>query len=220
MSTNPVLLWDFDGTLADTLPLWRAGILGVVTDRGGFIDEGTLRAALHSSSSGIVQILTRVLGTPIAGRDLLHDLWSRVQAQLQLAIPWQPGARRLLVEAQSAQIRCGLVSNAPRILLETALGSLSSNLFECVVGSEDVTAAKPAPDPYLQALADLRVGPQDAVAIEDSATGVQAALAAGVPVVHVGDAPVNLPTVGEVTSLTAVTVAELISFQRREARRS
>ncbi|MFV0453178.1 MAG: HAD family hydrolase [Propioniciclava sp.] len=213
MSASPVLLWDFDGTLADTHPLWRGAIAGVIGDRDGAIDEVTMRRALDSSSAGVVALIRDAIGAPLPAGELLEDLWGRVHRRVAVRTPWIPDARRLVVEAHQVGVRCGLVSNSPRMLLEAALASLPAGLFECVVAAEDVTAAKPDPAGYLQALAVMGVAAEQALALEDSRTGATAAIAAGVPVLHVGPTPlVDLPVAADIVSFAGVTVSDLLDL--------
>ena len=71
------------------------------------------------------------------------------------------------------------------MIVETALAAAGLKGFDAVVAGEDVSAAKPAPDPYLEACARLGVEPADAVGIEDSPVGVASAKAAGLYVIGV-----------------------------------
>ena len=84
-------------------------------------------------------------------------------------------------------MRLGLASNSPRFLVDDALAAAGlSDAFDTIVTSDDVEHAKPAPDIYLVACERLAVEPSEAVALEDSASGVAAAKAAGL--MHCGAA--------------------------------
>jgi beta-phosphoglucomutase-like phosphatase (HAD superfamily) len=72
-----------------------------------------------------------------------------------------------------------------RAIVETALASAGLHGFDAIVTGEDVTAAKPAPDAYLEACARLGVDPADAVGVEDSPVGIASAKAAGLYVIGV-----------------------------------
>jgi HAD superfamily hydrolase (TIGR01509 family) len=83
-------------------------------------------------------------------------------------------------------IRLGLASNSPRFLVDDALASAGlTDRFEAIVTGEDVEHAKPAPDIYLLACERLGVDPSEALALEDSASGVQAAKRAGLTCIAV-----------------------------------
>jgi len=83
-------------------------------------------------------------------------------------------------------IALGLASNSPRFLVDDALATAGmTGAFEVIVTSDDVAQAKPAPDIYLLACERLGVAPAEAVALEDSASGMTAAKAAGLTVIGV-----------------------------------
>ena len=98
--------------------------------------------------------------------------------------PAAPGADELLSGLKD-RFRVGLVTSAPSDLAERAIRRRGwADRFDVVITGDD-GPAKPAPDLYLAALAGLALGPESALAVEDSANGVLAAAAAGLPVVGV-----------------------------------
>lgn len=102
-------------------------------------------------------------------------------------VPLRPGIARLIREADAAGLRVALVSNASRAsltpVLEYGLGKELAERIDLVVSGEDVARKKPYPDTYLLALSKLGIGANECVALEDSAMGLKAAVAAGVPTI-------------------------------------
>lgn len=102
-------------------------------------------------------------------------------------VPLRPGVARLIREADAAGMHVALVSNASRAsltpVLRYGLGEELANRIDLVVSGEDVCRKKPAPDSYLMALQRLGLPANECVALEDSAMGLRAAVAAGVPTV-------------------------------------
>lgn len=102
-------------------------------------------------------------------------------------VPLRPGVARLIREADAAGLHVALVSNASRAslrpVLRYGLGEELADRIDLVVSGEDVKHKKPAPDTYLLALSRLGLGANECVALEDSAMGLRAAVAAGVPTV-------------------------------------
>lgn len=102
-------------------------------------------------------------------------------------VPLRPGVARLIREADAAGLHVALVSNASRAslrpVLRYGLGEELAERIDLVVSGEDVEHKKPAPDTYLLALSRLGLAPNECVALEDSAMGLRAAVAAGVPTV-------------------------------------
>ena len=102
-------------------------------------------------------------------------------------VPLRPGVRRLMREADNAGIKVGIVTNASAASLEPFLAyTLTDGLMDCVdavISGEQVSRKKPAPDLYQQALRTLQVSASESIAIEDSAMGHDAAVGAGIPVI-------------------------------------
>lgn len=102
-------------------------------------------------------------------------------------VPLRPGVARLIREADAAGLHVALVSNASRAsltpVLRYGLGEELAKRIDLVVSGEDVCRKKPAPDSYLMALRRLGLPASDCVALEDSAMGLRAAVAAGLPTV-------------------------------------
>lgn len=105
------------------------------------------------------------------------------------AIQARPGATRLVAELAEAGIRLAVATTGSRGWVEQVLATaLPDTRFEVVVGGEDVANRKPDPEAFLGALKGLRLGPGEAVAIEDSAEGLAAAKAAGLTTVVIVNA--------------------------------
>jgi HAD superfamily hydrolase (TIGR01509 family) len=179
------LIFDFDGVVIDTesavIAGWReeCAALGVPFDEAGFL------AAIGVPSLRPERIVA-VLGA--AGGDPATAI-TRIRARIAVLADQQPvlpGVRELLAEATAAGVRLAVASGALR---EWVCGHLERvgllSAFAIVACRDDVRASKPAPDLYLAALAGLGVPAGRAVAIEDSATGLAAAHAAGVRCVAV-----------------------------------
>jgi HAD superfamily hydrolase (TIGR01509 family) len=98
------------------------------------------------------------------------------------SVPFRPGVKRLLEEAKDAGLRLAIATTTTPANVTALLDANlpGGSLFEVVGAGDIVPAKKPAPDVYRYVLQELRLGPQSALAIEDSAQGLQAALGAGV----------------------------------------
>lgn len=188
-TTPAAVLWDLDGTLVDSAPLWRRAYAALARDLGATLPIGFWEAIAGTTIEESVAVLLRNLG--------LDGRWTRVQsaaaelvAHAERALdagvtpPWRPGARDLLVAVQ--------VAGVPTALVTTTLGTVAGRIatargmaFGAVVCGDDVARGKPAPDPYLEAARRLGVPARECVAVEDSPTGVLSAEAAGMAVLVV-----------------------------------
>lgn len=91
-----------------------------------------------------------------------------------------------LVRETRGRLPMAVASGGHRDLVVRTLQALGiGEMFDAVVTSEDYERGKPAPDPFLKAAALLRVEPPDCLVFEDTATGAEAARAAGMPCVLV-----------------------------------
>ncbi|KAJ1257575.1 hypothetical protein BS78_10G006900 [Paspalum vaginatum] len=98
------------------------------------------------------------------------------------------GLTELCRWADARGLKLAAVTNAPRANAELMIGILGlADFFQLIVTAEDCERSKPFPDPYLRALALLGVSPDHALVFEDSTVGVQAGVAAGMPVVAIAD---------------------------------
>lgn len=98
------------------------------------------------------------------------------------------GLTRLCRWAEERGLKRAAVTNAPRANAELMISILGlSDFFQLIVTGEDCERSKPFPDPYLRALTLLGASPDHTLIFEDSTIGVQAGVAAGMPVVAIAD---------------------------------
>jgi HAD superfamily hydrolase (TIGR01509 family) len=181
------VLWDFDGTLADTEPLWIAAEYELVAKLGGhWSDEHAHQLVGNSLLDSGSYILHAI------GREDLDPAWvvdqliaQVIASLLEGPIPWRPGALELLEALVRDGVPCALVSASYRVLLNAALDRLPAGTFAVSVAGDEVRNGKPHPEPYERACAALAVNPRHCVVIEDSENGARSGNAAGALVLAV-----------------------------------
>lgn len=180
------VLFDLDGTLIDSEPIWSAANTGLVRSRRGAVTEELLRSLSGLDATLAMHLIHRRHGW--SGYDIAADV-ALVQRQVCEAfargVPWLPGARELLAEARAAGLRTALVTSTYRELAGYVLAEAGPDAFDAVVCGDDGHPPKPDPAPYLAAMAALGLSAADCVAVEDSVLGVASAHAAGCAVLHV-----------------------------------
>ncbi|MGN8246258.1 HAD family hydrolase [Cellulomonas soli] len=202
------VLWDMDGTLINTEPLWIAAEIELVEAHGGvWTEEDGL--TLVGNPMAVSAAILRARGVDLTDEQIIEFLNTRVRRGVAARIPWQPGARELLVALHAAGVPQALVTSSFRVLAEPFADAVG--LFDVVVSGDDVTRAKPDPEPYLTAAARLGVDVHRCVAVEDSPSGIGSAMASGAGVVAVEVlVPVEpRPGLSRVSSLTDVGLADL-----------
>lgn len=212
MAQLPVaVLWDMDGTLVETEPVWGESEHALVEEFGGTWTDADAVALIGTPLPEAARIL-RSRGVDLPTDRLIQRLMGHVVDQVRAGrVEWRPGAVELLDALVAAGVPCALVTMSFRELAEAVLGNLPTGMFDVVVTGDEVVHGKPHPEPYLRAARALGVDPASAVAIEDSPTGVLSAQAAGVPVVAVQNiAPIHAaPGRLVLRSLAGVTPEDL-----------
>jgi HAD superfamily hydrolase (TIGR01509 family) len=112
---------------------------------------------------------------------------------LRRGLPWRPGAQTLLLALRRLAVPCALVTATHAAIVDGIVAQLPEGAFAVVVTGDGPARPKPAPDAYLLAAEQLRVEPQRCAAVEDSPTGVRAALGSGA-LTYAVDPTIGLPT--------------------------
>lgn len=177
------ILWDMDGTLAESEPLHLQSLIRVLAHHG--IDAGE---ELHPLIFGKTGREVHVLCVERFGIRADFDEWAmfRARCYLDAALTLAPreGALEVFRAAQAAGIRQAIVSNSSRMLLEANLRALGLEHPALVsVSANDVRRGKPDAEPYERAAWLLDVDARDVVVVEDSPTGAHAAIAAQMRVI-------------------------------------
>lgn len=222
MGLPAAVLWDMDGTLVDTEPYWIAAEKALVAAHGGVWTDAMAQECVGNTLLRSAQIIIDNSDVTMTPEQVVDYLIGQVLAAMRQHMPWRPGARELLAEAVRAGVPNALVTMSYAVLADELVAALPSGSFAAVVTGDVVTHGKPHPEPYLTAAALLGVGPEDAVAIEDSPTGARSAVAAGVPTIavpHVVEVP---PLAGavQVDSLAGVRLEDLMGLFSGEPVRS
>ncbi|SCG56752.1 haloacid dehalogenase superfamily, subfamily IA, variant 3 with third motif having DD or ED [Micromonospora siamensis] len=198
-----------DGTLVDSEKLWDVALRELAAEYGGTLSDDARRAMVGTAMATSMRILHDDLGQP--ERDpLVSAAWieARILELFRTGLRWRPGALALLRAIRAAGVPTALVTSSGRPLVEVALETLGRDSFDAVVCGDEVTSAKPHPEPYLTAARLLGVPIGRCVAIEDSPSGVASALAAGAAVLAV-PAEVPIAPADGVHQLESLTAADL-----------
>lgn len=179
-------VFDMDGVLVDSEPLWVLGEKELLACHGDRLTAADAEETHGRSIEETIALYSGRLGDvdPIM---LRAELMAIMRTLYKRGSPLHFGAREL-VRSLEGHVRLGVASNTDSDLVRLALeraGLLDA--FAAIVSAADVGRAKPNPDVYIAACHALGVEPREAVAIEDSPVGVRAAKAAGMTCVGVPD---------------------------------
>ena len=204
MTQYAAVLWDLDGTIVDTEPLWMAAEHALAAEHGKIWTEEDGLALVGNSLIKSGHYIREKLEIEMTAEDVVDYLVNQLASALSEHIEWRPGARDLIEALDSAGVPQALVTMSYGPIAEPVAASLP---FKAVVTGDIVSRPKPYADPYLLAAELLGVDPEDCLAIEDSGTGAASANAAGCDVLAVphfvtvpaADRRVLLPTLAGLT---------------------
>jgi beta-phosphoglucomutase-like phosphatase (HAD superfamily) len=179
------VIFDLDGVLVDSEPLWEDVRRGFALVRGGRSDADAQRTMMGMSSGEWAEFMRTRLGVALPEREIVAGVVDGMAARYRDGVPLLPGAVDA-VRRMADRWPLGLASSANRALIDILLAATGLDVyFTTAVSSEEVPRGKPAPDVYLEVSRRLGVDPTHGAAIEDSTNGLLSALAAGLRVVAV-----------------------------------
>ena len=209
------VLWDMDGVLVDSEPLWTIAEAELAEHYGREWTDEVKALVVGTRLDVAVPAILRHFGQAHGPEEVRRASSLLLDRMVELyATPQQlmPGAGELLASLRAAGVPVALVSSSFRVLVDAVLAQ-GVGPFELTLAGDEVLHAKPHPEPYLTAARRLGVPPARCVVIEDSPSGVAAAEAAGCAVLAVPSVPgVAFDPAARrrvARSLTGVTVADL-----------
>lgn len=179
------ILFDHDGTLVDTEPVWAAAKVALTAEFGGtWTEQDTLDCLGLSMQFTLDRLRDR--GVNLPDEEINDLLVAKVRETLaQQPVEFLPGIEHFLSEVHDAQIPAAIVTNATTSVARRTANAAPEGTFSVVIGNDETTHPKPDPQPYLLAAERLGVDPTQCVALEDSPSGVRSATAAGMRVIVV-----------------------------------
>ena len=179
------VVFDVDGVLIDSEPVWERVRRKFVAERGGRWAADAQDRMMGMSTAEWSAYLSADFGVRLSPPQVAEQVIASMAAEYEAHLPLLPGAVDA-VRALAARWPLAVASSAPRSLIEAVLDASGLRpAFTAAVSSEEVAQGKPAPDVYLEATARLGVPPAACAAVEDSANGLRSAAAAGLAVIAV-----------------------------------
>ena len=178
------ILWDFDGTLVDSEPMWIEHECDLVTRHG--VDKPDQWYLEHCGQPAIqtAHLISAAIAGAMSPAEVHEELHQRICERFGAGeFPWRPGARELLTDLAAHGVRCALVTSSVKRIMTVVAERLPE--FEFIIDGDDVARSKPDPEGYLLAMERLGVEPHEVLILEDSVPGTAAGLAAGAAVLAV-----------------------------------
>lgn len=183
-SADRGVVFDLDGVLVLSEHLWEAAWLDYARRSGSAWTTDDTRRCQGMS--------VMEWGTYLADRTT-HDTPDAIESVIGFVADAYDSGQVSLVEGAedlvrtiAARVPIALASSAPRSIIDTVMGAMGlGRWFGATVSSSEVSAGKPSPDVYLEAIRRLGIRARGSLAVEDSSNGIRSAVAAGLTVLAV-----------------------------------
>lgn len=204
------ILWDMDGTLMDSEPLWAQATYEMSESMGRRLTKELREQTVGGTFAHTAAICAKHAGITLSADDE-QRYFEQMMERMKVLYPKaqvMPGIVALLDALKDSNIPSFVVTNTPRLLAHAGIAAVGAHRFSGSIAGDEVSAGKPDPEGYRTAASRLGVKPGECLVFEDSAAGIAAASAAGCKVVDVTQIP----------SFEGVGVADLQRWYERMSR--
>ena len=208
------ILFDMDGTLIDSEPLWLKAEIEVMAEVGGHWDEQDQINCLGGPAERTERYMQERSQNIKPYGYFINRLHEVMRARITNELDLIPNALSLLKECKDAGIKTALVTASSRDLMTIVLKRFPPGTFDVVVSGDDVEKSKPDPAPYLLAAKQLSVDILKCLVLEDSLTGVQSGLSSGAKVIgipHLVQMSEH-PNLRVISSLDEITLSDILGW--------
>jgi HAD superfamily hydrolase (TIGR01509 family) len=208
------ILFDMDGTLIDSEPLWLEAEIEIMEELGCNWDQqdqiNCLGGPIDKTENYMQDHSNNIKPFGYFTKKLDDVMEKKLSTKLDLI----PNALEIINECKRSELKIALVTASSGRLMRAVLKRFPVGIFDTVVSYDDVERSKPDPEPYLLAAKTLGVDITNCVVLEDSLTGVQSGLSAGAQVIgipHLVKMPSN-PNLRVVESLSEINMDRLTTW--------
>ena len=208
------ILFDMDGTLIDSEPLWLKAEIEVMAEVGCHWDEQDQIKCLGGSAERTERYMQERSQNIKPYGYFINRLHEVMRARITNELDLIPNALSLLKECKDVGIKTALVTASSRDLMTIVLKRFPIGTFDVVVSGDDVEKSKPDPAPYLLAAKQLSVDISKCLVLEDSLTGVQSGLSSGAKVIgipHLVQMSEH-PNLRVISSLDEITLSDILGW--------
>ena len=184
MNEIRAIIFDCDGTLADTMPSHYEAWMTVLQQYELVMDEDRFYALGGWPTRKVAELLAREAGREIDVEQLAHQKDALFEDLVHLVRPIQPVLE--VVHAHRGKLPIAVATGAVRRVCERILRQIElEDVFDALVSADDVERHKPQPDIFLEAARRLGVAPRHCQVYEDTDPGIESARRAGMAPVDV-----------------------------------
>ena len=178
------LVFDCDGTIADTMPLHYEAWVAALREYGAEFPEAMFYELAGVPTAKIIEILNERHGHDMPVQQTADEKEAIYVQLVPRVLPVEPVVQ--LVRQYAGRLPMAVATGGTRAICSKTLSSLGLlDFFQSIVTADDVAHGKPAPDIFLEAARRLGVPPEQCYAFEDGELGLQSARAAGMTAVDI-----------------------------------
>jgi beta-phosphoglucomutase family hydrolase len=178
------LVFDCDGTIADTMPLHYEAWVAALAEHRVEFPEAMFYELAGVPTARIIEILNERHGHAMPVQETADYKEHLYQQLLPRVVPIEPVV--VLVKQYAGRLPMAVATGGTQAIVRKTLGALGlTEHFQAIVTADDVKHGKPAPDIFLESARRLGVPPESCYAFEDADLGLQAARAAGMTVIDI-----------------------------------
>ncbi len=188
LRNRKAIIFDLDGTLVDSMWMWKAIDIEFLGEYGRACPEDLQKQIEGMSFSETAEYFKARFDLPL-DTGQIKEIWTRMSIdKYRTQVRLKSGAVRLLRYAGARGIACGIATSNGRQMVDAVLEATGVlPYFQVVTTACEVKEGKPSPDIYLEVASRLGVAPEDCLVFEDVPAGILAGKRAGMTVCGVAD---------------------------------
>ena len=182
MTTYRAILFDMDGVLVDSEPLFLAAINRLLVQEGvePISEKENEEYLIGTTINETWRLLKLNRPLPLPTVEYIQRYDEIVRQVMMEELEPQPGVRELIRVCEERGLPKAVASSSLHMWVDLKLNAIGlTGAFDAVLGGDDVSRGKPEPEIYITAAERLGVPPTECIAIEDSPIGIAAAVASG-----------------------------------------
>jgi len=181
MSHIQAVILDLDGLMVDSEPLSHKAWQVFLGEYGYSLDEYEYRKMIGIEGDAAIDCLRQTMDLPLSNKEIIdrhYELWMAVTRE---EVCLMEGVMEFIDAIKNRDLKMGVASNSFAEYVHSTLETIGlDGDMQCIYAADMVDRGKPDPDVYLATIDCLGVTPEDCLAAEDSPTGLQSALNAGI----------------------------------------
>lgn len=188
LENKKAVIFDLDGTLVDSMWMWKDIDVEFLEKRGIECPRGLQKAIEGMSFTETAIYFKEHFGLSESIEEIKAEWTAMSIEKYRHEVPLKPGAGEFLAYLAKHGVKAGIATSNGREMVDAVIEALHiGQYFQVVATACEVAAGKPAPDIYLKVASELSVSPQDCLAFEDVPAGILAGKRAGMTVCAVED---------------------------------